>query len=150
MNVLHHTLACPSNDPLNKLYISQNGLTNRIIAHFLPDSFPTATYPASSHLFNNGSTGSMTESNICHLSCPWWMRLDLPDPISYWLYRSLKATSNYGITIKCTEIKLHLHCDASWASHHDGNSHTVWVLKMGKSHLGCKIRKWRGGSPSLC
>jgi len=42
---------------LKKLYVSQNGLTNRIIADFLPDSFPTASSPASSHLFNNTSTG---------------------------------------------------------------------------------------------
>jgi len=34
---------------LNKLYVSQNGLTNRIIADFLPDNFPMAASPASSH-----------------------------------------------------------------------------------------------------
>jgi len=60
----------------------------------------------------------------------------------------LRAKSNYCITIKCTELKLHLHCDASRASHHDGNSHTGWVLKTGKSYLGCKNGKQRVGSPS--
>ena len=33
-------------------------------------------------------------------------------------------------------------------SHHDGNSHTGWTLKMGTSYLGCKSDKQRMGSPS--
>ena len=41
-----------------------------------------------------------------------------------------------------------MHCDASWASHHDGNSHTGWILKMEQSYLGCKSGKQRVGSPS--
>jgi len=61
----------------------------------------------------------------------------------------LKSTLNYGIIIQCTELKLHLHCDASWASPHDGNSHAGWILKMVKSYLGCKSGKQRVGSPSF-
>jgi hypothetical protein len=60
----------------------------------------------------------------------------------------LKETSNYGIKINCQEMRLHLHCDASWASHRDGNSHTGWILKLGQSYLGCKSSKQRVGSPS--
>jgi len=40
-----------------KIYVSENGLTNRITADFLPDSFLTASSPESSHLFNITSTG---------------------------------------------------------------------------------------------
>ena len=32
--------------------------------------------------------------------------------------------------------------------HHDGNSHTGWILKMRKSYLGYKSGKQRVGSPS--
>ena len=38
---------------LSKIYISQQGLTQRIICDFLPDNFPAATSPASSHLFKH-------------------------------------------------------------------------------------------------
>ena len=58
-----------------------------------------------------------------------------------------KATINHGIKISCQELKFHLHCDASWASHHDGSSHTGWILKMGNSFLGSKSSKQRIGSP---
>jgi hypothetical protein len=60
----------------------------------------------------------------------------------------LKETSNYGIQVHCQELRLHLHCDASWASHRDGNSHTGWILKLGESYIGCKSGKQRVGSPS--
>ena len=56
----------------------------------------------------------------------------------------LKETSSYGITIKCTELTLHLHCNASGASHHDGKSHTGWILKMEQSNLGCNRRDYCG------
>jgi hypothetical protein len=60
----------------------------------------------------------------------------------------VKETSTYGITIHRQELKFHLHCDASWASHHNGKSHTGWIMKMGTSYLGCKSGKQRVGSPS--
>ena len=44
-------------------------------------------------------------------------------------------------SLNCTYI-------ASWASHHDGSSHTGWILKLGKSFLGSKSSKLRVGSPS--
>ena len=50
--------------------------------------------------------------------------------------------------INCNELRLHLHCDASWSSHKDGHSHTGWILRMGQSYLGCKSSKQRVGSPS--
>ena len=37
---------------LSKIYISQQGHTQRIICDFLPDKFPAATFPAPSH-FNH-------------------------------------------------------------------------------------------------
>ena len=33
--------------------VSQKGLDNRIISYFLPEDIPSATSPASSHLFNH-------------------------------------------------------------------------------------------------
>ena len=37
----------------SKIYISQQGLTQRIICDILPDNFPAVTSPASSHLLNH-------------------------------------------------------------------------------------------------
>ena len=156
---------------LDQIYVSQFGLTNRVIADFLPDEFPKASSPASSHLFNNVSEGQKYD-RIKYLSLIMAMmyiaRLTRPDillSISYLATKSqqptdadyknalrvlsyLKETSTYGIKIHCQELRFHLHCDASWASHHDGNSHTGWILKMGTSYLGCKSSKQRVGSPS--
>ena len=120
----------------SKLYISQNSLTNRIIADFLPDNFPMATSPASSHLFNNVSTGPSYD-RIKFLSLimaiMYVSRLTRPDvllAISFLTTKSqqptdadynnalrvlayLKSTSYYRIIIKCTELNLHVHFDAS-------------------------------------
>ena len=60
----------------------------------------------------------------------------------------MEAKINHGIKISCQELKFYLHCDASWASHHDGSSHTGWILKMGHSFLGSKSSKQRIDSPS--
>ena len=60
----------------------------------------------------------------------------------------IKNTINHGIKINCTELQFHLHCDASWSSHHDGSSHSGWVLFLGNSYLGSKSSKQRIGSPS--
>ena len=38
---------------LDQIYVYQFGLTNRVIADFLPDEFPKASSPVSSHQFNN-------------------------------------------------------------------------------------------------
>ena len=43
-----------------------------------------------------------------------------PDPLH------MKGTISHGIIVHCRQLKFHLHCDASWASHHDGSSHTEW------------------------
>ena len=42
---------------LDQICVSQFGLTNRVIAGFLPNEFPKASSPASSYLFNNVSEG---------------------------------------------------------------------------------------------
>ena len=52
----------------------------------------------------------------------------------------LKGTPSHGIVVPCRELKFHLHCDASWACHNDGSSHTGWILKLGESFLGEKAR----------
>ena len=50
---------------LDQIYVSQFGLTNRVIADFLPDEFPKASSPASSHLFNNVSEGQKYDRIEC-------------------------------------------------------------------------------------
>jgi len=42
---------------VKKFYVNQNGVTNRMMADFSSDSFPTASSPALFHLFNNVSIG---------------------------------------------------------------------------------------------
>ena len=164
-------MAITRSPDLSQIYISQKGLANRIISDFLPDDFPSATSPASSHLFNHVPDDKpydrikflsiiMAIMYIAGLSRPdlllatAYLATKAQHPkegdhkaalriISY-----IKATINHGIKISCQELKFHLHCDASWASHHDGSSHTGWILKMGHSFLGSKSSKQRIGSPS--
>ena len=68
------------NKDLSEIYISQTCLAQRIITNFLPDDYPAATSPASSHLFNHVSEDKpydstlpnlpyLIESNICQSSC---------------------------------------------------------------------------------
>jgi hypothetical protein len=156
---------------LSTIYISQRGLTQRIISDFLPDDFPVAASPASSHLFNH-EPEDKPYNRILFLSIimaiMYLARLSRPDVLLATAFLAtkaqnpteghhraalriisyLKATINHGIKINCQELRFHLHCDASWASHHDGSSHTGWILKMGESFLGSKSSKQRVGSPS--
>jgi len=152
-------MAITRSPDLSQIYISQKGLANRIISDFLPDDFPSATSPASSHLFNHVPDDKPYD-RIKFLSIimaiVYIARLSRPDLLLATAYLAtkaqhpkegdhkaalriisyMKATSNHGIKISCQELKFHLHCDASWASHHDGSSHTGWILKMGNSFLG--------------
>ena len=156
---------------LSTIYISQRGLTQRIISDFLPDDFPVAASPASSHLFNHEPEDKPYD-RILFLSIimaiMYLARLSRPDVLLATAFLAtkaqnpteghhraalriisyLKATITHGIKINCQELRFHLHCDASWASHHDGSSHTGWILKMGESFLGSKSSKQRVGSPS--
>ena len=155
----------------SQIYISQKGLAQRIISDFLPDDFPSATSPASSHLFNNvpdDKPYDRIKFLSIIMSIMYLARLSRPDLLLATAYLATKAqhpkegdhkaalriisyiksTINHGIKIDCKQLKFHLHCDASWASHHDGSSHTGWILKMGESFLGSKSSKQRIGSPS--
>ena len=115
-------------------------------------------------------TSPMIESNVCQL-CIWLDEQDLTCCLpllatAYLATKSqhskegdhkavlriiayIKITINHGIKINCKKLRLHLHCDASWASHHDGSSHTGWILKtLGESYIGSRSSKQRIGSPS--
>ena len=164
-------MAITRSPDLSQIYISQKGLATRIISDFLPDDFSSATSPASSHLFNHVPDDKPYD-RIKFLSIimaiMYIARLSRPDLLLATAYLAtkaqhpkegdhkaalriisyMKATINHGIKISCQELKFHLHCDASWASHHDGSSHTGWILKMGNSFLGSKSSKQRMGSPS--
>jgi hypothetical protein len=155
----------------SKLYISQKGLAHRIVSDFLPEDFPVASSPASSHLFNHVPEDKPYD-RIKYLSLimsiMYLARLSRPDLLLATAYLATKAqhpkegdykaalrivsyiknTINHGIKINCTELQFHLHCDASWSSHHDGSSHSGWVLFLGNSYLGSKSSKQRIGSPS--
>ena len=155
----------------SKLYISQKGLALRIVSDFLPEDFPAAASPASSHLFNQvpeDKPYDRIKFLSIIMSIMYLARLSRPDLLLATAYLAtkaqhpkegdhkaalriiayIKATINHGVKVHCQELKFHLHCDASWASHHDGSSHTGWILKMGESYLGSKSSKQRVGSPS--
>ena len=155
----------------SQIFISKKGLAQRIISDFLPDDFPSATSPASSHLFNNvpdDKPYDRIKFLSIIMSIMYLARLSRPDLLLATAYLATKAqrpkegdhkaalriisyiktTINHGIKIDCKQLKFHLHSDASWASHHDGSSHTGWILKMGESFLGSKSSKQRIGSPS--
>ena len=66
---------------LSKIYISQQGLTQRIFCDFLPDNFLAATSPASSHLFNHVPEDKPSKYlSIIMALCIW---RDLPDRMSF-------------------------------------------------------------------
>ena len=71
---------------LDQIYISQFGLTNRVISDFLPDEFPKD----SSHLFNNVSEGQKYHRIKCLsliMAMMYIARLARPDillAISHW------------------------------------------------------------------
>jgi len=151
---------------LSKIYISQQGLTQRIICDFLPNNFPAATSPASSHLFNHVPEDKPNDriKYLSIMAIMYLTRLTRPDVLLATAYLAtkvqhpkegdykvalriisyLKGTPSHGIVVNCREHKFHLHYDASWTSHNDFG----WVLKLGESFLGSKCLKQRVGSPS--
>jgi hypothetical protein len=46
----------------------------------------------------------------------------------------LNGTRTYGIHINCTNVDTYAHCDASYASHSDGRSHTGYIFSIGKNY----------------
>jgi hypothetical protein len=78
----------------SELYISQKGLTQRIISDFLPDDFPQAASPASSHLFNQCSDDKPYDK-IKFLSIimaiMYLARLSRPDVLLATAYLATKA-----------------------------------------------------------
>jgi hypothetical protein len=64
--------------------------------------------------------------------------------------RYLRDFSNDGITIKCEELQLYAHCDASYAVHQDGRSQTGYMIYMGRncSYILAKSCKQKTGSTS--
>jgi hypothetical protein len=45
--------------------------------------------------------------------------------------RYMKGTPNLGVMVKCADLELHCHCDASYGVHQDGRSHTGFVIYLG-------------------
>jgi hypothetical protein len=48
--------------------------------------------------------------------------------------RYLKGTKTKGITIKCSDLQLYAHCDASSNVHSDGKGHTGYFISLGSTH----------------
>jgi hypothetical protein len=64
--------------------------------------------------------------------------------------RYLRDSQKTIITIKCEELQLYCHCDASYGVHQDGRSHTGYMIYMGKnlSYVLSKSCKQKTGSTS--
>ena len=120
-------MAITRSPDLSQIYISQKGLATRIISDFLPDDFPSATSPASSHLFNHVPDDKPYDRIIFSVIMPimYIARLSRPDLLLGTAYLAtkaqhpkegdhkaalriisyMKATINHGIKISCLEIK---------------------------------------------
>lgn len=48
--------------------------------------------------------------------------------------RYLKGTLHRPLIIKCKQLTLHCHCDASYGTHSDGKSHTGYVIMADKNN----------------
>ena len=59
--------------------------------------------------------------------------------------RYLKGTIDQGVTIHCTELRVYAFCDASYAIHSDGRSHTGFLFSLGRCfsylHARCSKQK---------
>jgi hypothetical protein len=62
----------------------------------------------------------------------------------------LNGTKMYGIHINCTNVDTYAHCDASYASHSDGKSHTGYIFSIGRNHsyIHASSMKQKVGSAS--
>jgi hypothetical protein len=64
----------------------------------------------------------------------------------YRIISYLEATQNDGVTIHCTDLQIHVLCDASFAVHADGRGHTGFIVGMGES---CSYIHARSGKQKL-
>ena len=138
-----------SSNNLEQLYISHNLTKTIVYADFLPDNIPMNS-------FNNISTGSSHQSQpIIDLGLILHRQTQQTRCLIGYIVLATKSQQpteedqnninkitplrcglpERNIKMKCDELKFNLHCDASWASHYDGNSYTGWELKQGQYYF---------------
>jgi hypothetical protein len=150
------------------IYLRQEGLTEQILAKYLPepDKEKTKTTPASDNLMHSTANSESTDRNkylSLVMSLMYLARLTRPDillPVTFLATKSanptsedlkhahrilhyLNGTRDKGIRIHCTELQIYGSCDASFGTHIDGKSHTGYILSLGenKSYLSAKSVK---------
>jgi hypothetical protein len=143
---------------LSRITLSQGGLIEKILdKHIDRNDHRTTRSPASDKIFEtmDGSSNSKAVDKTNYLSLVmslmYLARLTRPDillPVTFLATRStapnandlheahricyyLAGTKNVGITIHCTSMQVYCLCDASYAVHGDGKSHTGFIVGLG-------------------
>jgi hypothetical protein len=161
------------------IQVDHSGSIKKLLEEHLDEKLKLCTSPQQEDLFQN-NTESTDQGNLGEeeakkylsvvMSLMYIARLTRPDillPVTYlatkshspvnsdWnklvrVLRYLKGTPTDGITVNCTELQLHCHCDASYGLHPDGRSHTGFVVFMGRngSYVHAKSNKQKTGSTS--
>jgi len=129
--------------------LSQLGLTKSILERCAEEGMKPVNTPAAPNLFEETvEDDEMLEDNKEFLSIimtlMYLARLTRPDlllPVTYLASRAhsakkgdlkklervikyLLGTKEKGLTIRCTDLQMRCHCDASYGVHSDGRSHT--------------------------
>jgi hypothetical protein len=161
------------------ILVDHEGSIKKLVDEYLPGALPNVSTPHQDSLFEtmeeSGENFTLdVPSNRRYLSVVMSLmyiaRLTRPDillPVTYLASRShyatvndweklmrvlryLKSTPKLGITINCTGLQLHCHCDASFSTHGDGRSHTGFVIYLGDSlsYIHAKSNKQKVGSTS--
>ena len=158
---------------LRELWITQLGLTNKIVTSYLtPESLLSRT-PANVDLFGYDTSISSPCDSKRYLSMVmslmYLARLTRPDillattylaskshcpTIEDWkrgerIIRYLSGTTSYGVRINCEDLQLHAYCDASYGSHVDGRSHSGYVISLGRALSYLSARSCKQSSTSL-
>jgi hypothetical protein len=148
------------NETGDKISVNHLGKIEELCKKFLHPDAPISEYPASGDgLFRNSDEPVLEEDKLrmylsLTMSLMYIARLTRPDtllPVAYLASRShvatptdfkkllkvlryLKGTKTKGITIKCSDLQLYAHCDASSNVHSDGKGHTGYFISLGSTH----------------
>jgi hypothetical protein len=159
--------------------VDHEGSISKLIDEHIPDEAKACGTPHQDTLFEvlEESGENCTLDIVANkrylsivMSLMYIARLTRPDillPVTYLASRShyatgddweklmrvllyLKGTPKLGITINCSGLQLHCHCDASFGTHGDGRSHTGFAIYLGPtlSYLHAKSNKQKVGSTS--
>jgi hypothetical protein len=160
--------------------INQSGAISLLLEKYLTEKDHSVKTPHLDTLFDQQDDEELDENKLNDeqskkflsivMSLMYIARLTRPDillPVTYLATRShyatkmdwdklirilryLKQNSNLGITVKCEELQLYCHCDASYGIHKEGRSHTGFVIYMGytNSYVFAKSSKQKIGSTS--